>query len=148
PIVADGRLFIAAKTHANPPQQQRQPQQFVLAIRPHDGKVAWKAEVGTYREGQRFYYYSRMEQEPQPQLVHRGGAIYGDPHRGILARLAADSGPLEWGYGYQTEKYQSSSRFFYYDMQSEPMALAGPPLEAEGSFVVKGMKSSRISAFE
>jgi outer membrane protein assembly factor BamB len=149
PIAADGRIFIPAKTHANPPQQQRQPQQLVLAIQPHDGKVVWKAEVGTYREGQRYYFYSRMEQEPQPQLVHRGGAIYVDTHQGILARLDADSGALEWGYGYQTEKYQSSSHFFfYYDMQPQTLALGGPPLMVEAAFLVKGMKSSKISAME
>jgi outer membrane protein assembly factor BamB len=148
PIVAEGKLFVPAKTHANQPMQQRQPQQFVLAIQPHDGKVLWKTEVGTYREGPRYYFYSRLEQEPQPQLLYRGGAIYVDTHQGILARLDADSGALLWGYGYQTERYQSSYRFFYYDMQSEPMALGGPPLVMEDSFLVKGMKSSRISAVE
>ncbi len=40
PLLADGKLFIAAKTQANPQQRQGQPQQFVLAIQPHDGKVA------------------------------------------------------------------------------------------------------------
>jgi outer membrane protein assembly factor BamB len=148
PIAAEGKLFIPAKTHANQPMQQRQPQQFVLAIRPHDGKVLWKTEVGTYREGMRYFFYYRLEQEPQPQLLYRGGALYVDTHQGIVGRLDADSGALLWGYGYQTEKYQSSYRFFYYDMQSEPVAAGNPPLVMDGSFLIKGMKSSRISAIE
>src|SRR5262249_52041742 len=37
PIVVDGTLFVAAKTQLDQ-QQQRPQQQFVLAIRPHDGK--------------------------------------------------------------------------------------------------------------
>ena len=146
--MANGRLFIAARTLGNQPQQQRQPQQFVLAIQPHDGKVVWKTEVGTYREGQRFFFYSRTEQDPQPQLVSRGGALYVDTHVGILARLDIDSGELDWGYGYRTEPFQSAYRFFYYDEPQVPMAVGGPPLAMEGSFLVKGMKSSRISAFE
>ncbi len=149
PIVADGKLFVPAKSQPNPQQQQRQPQQFVLAIQPHDGKVVWKTEVGTFREGERYYfYYNRADQEPQPQLLHRGGALYVDTHQGILARLDADSGGLEWGYGYPTEPYQSSYRFFYYDEPKEPMAAGGPPLWMEGSFLVKGVKSSRVSAVE
>ncbi len=55
PLLADGKLFIAAKTQANPQQQQGLPQQFVLAIQPHDGKVLWKTEVGTFRQGQQYY---------------------------------------------------------------------------------------------
>ena len=41
----------------NPQQQQGLPQQFVLAIQPHDGKVLWKTEVGTFRQGQQMYFY-------------------------------------------------------------------------------------------
>jgi outer membrane protein assembly factor BamB len=148
PIVADGKLFVAAKSLPNPQQQQRQPQQFVLAIQPHDGKVLWKTEVGSFREGQRYYFYYRAEQEPQPRLVHRGGTLYVDTHQGILARLDAESGGLEWGFGYPTEPYQSSMRFFYYDEPKDPLAAGGPPLRVEEAFLIKGMKSSKICAVE
>jgi outer membrane protein assembly factor BamB len=148
PIVADGKLFVAAKSLPDPQQQQRQPQQFVLAIQPHDGKVLWKTEVGAFREGQRYFYYNRVDQEPQPRLISRGGTIYVDTHQGILARLDAEGGELEWGYGYPTESYQSSLRFFYYDEPKEPMAAGGPPLRMEEAFLIKGMKSSKVSAIE
>ena len=147
PIVVDGKLYIAAKSLPDQ-QQQRQPQQFVLAIRPHDGKVLWKTEVGTFRQGQRFFFYNRAEQDPQPQLVHRGGAIYVDTHVGILARLDADSGELDWGYGYRTEQYQSAYRFFYFDEPQEAKAASAAPLWAGESFVVKGVQSSRVCAVE
>ena len=42
------------------------------------------------------------------------GAIYVDTHVGVLARLDAESGELDWGYGYQTEPVQSQSRFFFF----------------------------------
>jgi outer membrane protein assembly factor BamB len=148
PIAADGKLFVAAKTLSTPQQQQRQPQQFVLAIQPHDGKVLWKTEVGVFREGQRYFYYNRLEQEPQPRLIARGGTIYVDTHQGILARLDADDGELEWGFGYPTEPYQSSMRFFYYDMPNDPKAAGGPPIALEESFLIKGMKSIMISAID
>ena len=52
-MLADGKLFVTAKTGPNPqqPQMQNQPQQLVLAIQPHDGKILWKTEVGTFRQG-------------------------------------------------------------------------------------------------
>jgi outer membrane protein assembly factor BamB/TolA-binding protein len=148
PIIADGKLFVAAKSLPDQ-QQQRTPQQFLLAIRPHDGKVLWKTEVGTFRQGQRFFFYNRVEQDPQPQLVHRGGAIYVDTHVGILARLDADSGELDWGYGYRTEPYQSANRFFFYfDEPQESKAATATPFWAGESFLVKGVQSSRVCAVE
>ena len=103
PLLADGKLFIAAKTQANPQQRQGLPQQFVLAIQPHDGKVLWKTEVGTFRQGQQFFYYYMRDTSPQPRLVYRAGAVYLDTHVGVLARLDADSGAFDWGYGYKTD---------------------------------------------
>ena len=40
---------------------------------------------------------------PQPRLVYRAGAIYVDTHVGVLARLDAESGAFDWGYGYKTD---------------------------------------------
>ena len=113
PLLAGGKLFIAAKSQANP-QQQGQPQQTVLAIQPHDGKVIWKTEVGTFRQGQQYYYYGYREPSAQPQLVLRAGALYVDTHVGVLARLDAESGALDWGYGYQTDHVQGQGRFFFF----------------------------------
>ena len=56
PILARGTLFVAGKSSASTNGgQDSQPRQFVLAIRPHDGKLLWKTEVGIFREGQRYY---------------------------------------------------------------------------------------------
>ncbi len=149
PIAVDGRLYVAAKSLANQQQQQRQPQQFVLSIQPHDGKVLWKTEVGTFRQGQQMYNYGyNREPSPQPRLLPRGGALYVDTHVGVLARLDADTGALDWGYGYKTEPYQSSYRFFYYDEPPQTLAEGSAPLLAGETFLVKGMQSSRLYAID
>ena len=148
PLLADGKLFIAAKSQANPQQRQGLPQQFVLAIRPHDGKVLWKTEVGTFRQGQQNFYYYMPDTSPQPRLVYRAGAIYLDTHVGVLARLDAESGAFDWGYGYKTAPFQSGYRFFYYYMPQEPEAKGGPPLQAGEAFLVKGTQSERLYAVE
>jgi outer membrane protein assembly factor BamB len=150
PLLADGKLFVAVKTGANPQQpQQGLPQQLLLAIQPHDGKVLWKTEVGTFRQGAqfRFYYYSRAP-SPQPRLVTRAGAVYLDTHVGVLARLDADSGNLDWGYAYKTDPFQSSYRFFFYYQPQEPQAAGSQPLEAGDAFLIKGAQSGRLYAVE
>jgi len=147
PLLADGKLFVAAKTQANPMQRQGLPQQFLLAIQPHDGKVLWKTEIGTFRQGQQFWYRAR-DTSPQPRLVYRAGAVFLDTHVGVLARLDADSGALDWGYGYKTDPFQSASRFFFYYEPQEPQATGGVPLETGEAFLLKGMQSERLYAVE
>jgi outer membrane protein assembly factor BamB len=147
PLLADGKLFITGKSNANPQQRQGLSQQFVLAIQPHDGKVIWKTEVGTFRQGmQHFWFYGR-DNSPQPRLVYRSGSIYVDTHVGVLARLDADSGALDWGYGYKTDKFQSGYRFFFYQPQ-EPQAAGSQPLQTGDAFLVKGTQSERLYAVE
>src|SRR5262249_21719069 len=90
PVLAGGNLFVAAKTGPNPqqPQMQNQPQQLVLAIQPHDGKILWKTEVGTFRQGQRMFFFMNFrDNSPQPRLTYRSGAVYVDTHVGVLGRL-------------------------------------------------------------
>jgi outer membrane protein assembly factor BamB len=147
PIVADGKFDIPAKTQLNP-QQQRQAQQYVLAIEPHDGKVLWKADVATYRQNERYFYYYARDQDPQPRLVERRGSLYIDTHQGVLTRLDSDSGDIDWGYGYRTDPVQSQFRFFFYDEPQEAKSAGGPPTPVGESLLVKGMKSDRISAIE
>ncbi len=98
----------------------------MLAIQPHDGKVLWKTEVGTFRQGQQFfYYYMRDTVAPAAAGLPRG-AIYVDTHVGVLARLDADSGALDWGYGYQTDaRFSRAYRFFYYDHAAGAEAVGG-----------------------
>ena len=127
--------------------RQGLPQQFVLAIQPHDGKVLWKTEVGTFRQGQQYFYYYMPDTSPQPRLVYRAGAIYLDTHVGVLARLDAETGAFDWGYGYKTAPFQSGYRFYYY-MPQEPEAIGGPPLQTGEAFLVKGMQSERLYAVE
>jgi outer membrane protein assembly factor BamB len=151
PMLADGKLFVTAKTAPNPqqPQMQNQPQQLVLAIQPHDGKILWKTEVGTFRQGQRwFFYYYRRDDSPQPRLSYRSGAVYVDTHIGVLGRLDPDSGALDWGYGYKTDPYQSSYSFWYYYQPREPTVGPSPPLSTGEALLIKGMQSDRLYAID
>jgi outer membrane protein assembly factor BamB len=148
PILAGGKLFVAAKTQANPQERQGLPQQFVLAIQPRDGKVLWKTEVGTFRQGQQYYYYYMKDTSPQPRLVFKAGAIYLETHVGVLARLDAETGSYDWGYGYKTAPFESGYRFFFYAQPQDPQAIGGPPLQSAETFLVKGMQSDRLYAVE
>ncbi len=140
---------MAAKVPQNPQQPQGPQQQIALAIQPHDGKILWKTEVGTFRQGQRWYFYMyNRDDSPQPRLTYRSGAVYADTHVGVLGRLDPDSGTLEWGYGYKTEGYQSAYRFWFYDMNQEPTIAPSPPLSVGEALLVKGTKSERLYAID
>jgi outer membrane protein assembly factor BamB len=153
PILAKGTLFVTGKSsQATNSSQDNQPRQYVLAIRPHDGKMLWKTEVGIFREGERYYwYYGNRETTPQPQLVYRAGSVYIDTHNGILARLDAESGMVDWGYGYPTEPVQSQSRFFFFwsgMQESTPTPAASGPLQAGDVVLIKGAKSDHLCAID
>jgi len=147
PILADGKLFQAAKTQANPQQRQGLPQQFVLAIQPHDGKLLWKAEIGTFRQGQQYFFYYSRDPSPQPRLVERAGAVYADTHVGVLARLDADSGTLDWGFGYKTDPPRAEY-FFWYRAPQEQTSASSPPLPAGDALLVKGTQSERLCSID
>jgi outer membrane protein assembly factor BamB/TolA-binding protein len=149
PLLADGKLFVAAKPFQGP-QRQGPPQEFLLAIQPHDGKLLWKTEIGTFRGGVQFYFFSyRRDTAPQPRLLQRGGAVYIDTHVGVLGRLDAESGALEWGYGYKTDPYQSSYNFwFWYYEPEEAKPQASAPQKSGDAFLVKGAESDRLYAMD
>jgi outer membrane protein assembly factor BamB len=149
-LLASGKLFITAKTNANPQQQQGLPQQFVLAIQPHDGKVLWKTEIGTFRQGQQYFYYNYGgDPAPQPRLVYRAGAVYIDTHVGVFARLDADTGALDWGYGYRTDPVKGQSFWFWDDNQQAEKAIASSePLQTGEAFLIKGMQSDRLYSLD
>ena len=146
PILGGGTLFIAGKTPMQ--RQQGQPQQFLLAIRPHDGKLLWKTEIGQFRQVQQFYYYGMGDTSPQPRLAFRAGSVYIDTHAGVLARLDAETGALEWGYAYPTDPVQGSMMFFFGYRNQEPTAISGAPLEAGDALLIKGAKSGKICAID
>jgi outer membrane protein assembly factor BamB len=148
PLLADGKLYIAGKTQPNPQQQRQPPRHLVMAIRPYDGKLLWKTDVASSRQGQPMYFYYRPDNSPQPRLLLRSGAVYLDTHVGILGRLDAESGALEWGYGYKTAPAQSQSRFFFYEQSDEPKVASTPPLQAGDAFLVKGVESGRLEAID
>jgi len=154
PILARETLFVTGKSSAstNGGQQDSQPRQFVLAIRPHDGKLLWKAEAGIFREGERSYwYYGPRESSPQPRLFYRAGSVYVDTHNGILARLDAESGMVNWGYGYPTDPVQSQSRFFFFFdemQQASPTTACSDPLPLGDAVLIKGVKSDRLCALD
>jgi outer membrane protein assembly factor BamB len=147
PILAGETLYVVGKTPTN--QQQGQPHQYVLAIRALDGKLLWKVEVGTFRQmqNQMFMFYGMPDDSPQPKLFKHAGSIYVDTHVGILARLDAESGELDWGYGYQTAPVEGS-RFFYRRMQQKEMSASSVPLKAGEALILKGAKSGRIHALD
>jgi outer membrane protein assembly factor BamB len=148
PLLADGKLYIIAKSLQNP-QQQDLAKQYVLAIRPEDGKILWKSEVGTFRQGQQmYYYYYTKDTTPHPRLLLHAGALYVDTHAGVLARLDAESGLLDWGYGYKTEAVQSQDRFFYYMPPADPTTASAAPLRLGDTLLVKGAKSDQIEAVD
>ena len=149
PLLHEGKLYIIAKSIANQ-QQQDLPKQFVLAIRPDDGKLLWKAEVGTFRQGAPMYsYYFVKDTNPQPRLVLRAGSLYVDTHAGVLARLDADTGTLDWGYGYKTDAVEAQDGMrFYYMPPAEPTTISAAPLGLGGALLVKGAKSDRIEAID
>ena len=133
PLLADGKLFITAKTNANPQQQQGQPQQFVLAIQPHDGKLLWKTEIGMFRQGQQYLLVLLgATRAPQPRLIYRAGAVYIDTHVGVFARIDADTGVLDWGYGYKTDPVQGPDRFFFWDDYQQPEKATEQPAAPDG----------------
>jgi len=150
PILARETLFVAAKTGMAQRQQQNQPDQFVLAIRPHDGKLLWKTQIGTFRQGRQMYsYYGMADSSPQPRLACRAGSLYVDTHAGVLARLDAESGRIDWGYGYETEPTQTGGRFFFYRMgNQEPTSSASVPTEAGEALLVKGAKAGQVCAID
>lgn len=149
PLPVGDRVFVVARSSMNQ-QPQQGPGLFVLAIEPSDGTVIWKAEVGTLRQGQQRIYYGMPFQEAQPQLVHRGGAVFLDTHAGVLVRLDAETGDLAWGYAYETEPVSGTGGrvFFSSNRVPDPVTAAGRPVEVDGALVVKGAKSGRIAAID
>jgi outer membrane protein assembly factor BamB len=149
PLLADGKLFLTAKSQPNPQQNQGLPQQLVLAIQPHDGKILWKTEVGTFRQGQQMFFFGPMRDSTQPRLFYRSGAVYVDTHVGVLGRIDADSGVLDWGYGYQTAPFQGMNRFvFFYNQPQEATVGPSPPLPAGEALMIKGSQSDRLYAID
>ena len=148
PILTPTALLIAGKSAPNNNGQERLAQQVVLAIRPHDGKLLWKTEVGTFREAQQYFYYAMRDNAPQPRLTYHAGSVYIDTHVGVMARLDAESGKLDWGYGYRTEAIQGQSRFFFRMQPQSPTPLGAAPLVDGGTLLIKGARSERIAALD
>jgi outer membrane protein assembly factor BamB len=149
PLLGDDVMFVPAKAQPNPQQNQPLPQQMVLAIQPHDGKLLWKSEIGVFRQAQqRFFYYGMRDNAPQARLFARAGSLYIDTHVGVLARLDPGGGGLDWGYGYKTDPPQAEMYFFMYNRIQEPNAVSGRPLESGDAILIKGAQSSRMYAID
>ena len=147
PILADGKLFHAAKTPANP-QQQRQglPQQFVVAIQPHDGKIALEdrdRDVSP-RCSSTFTITTVAIHRPS-----RGSC--SAPARSISTRMSASwrgSIPIPafsiGDIGYKTDPVRSGYFFWYYqpaEHDRSPEPTADPRAR---QFLVKGAQSERL----
>ncbi|MGP0064042.1 MAG: hypothetical protein ACLQGP_10655, partial [Isosphaeraceae bacterium] len=103
----------------------------------------------SFRQAQQMSFYGYgSPPSPQPRLLYRAGRIYVDTHIGVMGRLDADSGVLDWGYGYKTDQVQSPYGFFYYYQPQEPLAAGSPPVESGEAFLIKGVQSSRMYSIE
>jgi hypothetical protein len=78
----------------------------------------------------------------------RAGSLYIDTHNGVLARLDADGGAVDWGFGYPTDAPQSSRFFGGYNMVQEPKPTGEPPLAFGDTLLIKGARSSRLCAID
>ena len=132
PILADGKLFVAAKSLPNPQQQQR-PAAAVRAGDPAARRQGPLEDRGRHvpRRASSYYFYYRAE--------HDAPAAAGPPRGGDLCRYARrassrGSTPIPAGSigasAIRPSPYQSSIPFFYYDEPQEPMAVGEPPLQA------------------
>jgi outer membrane protein assembly factor BamB len=150
PLLVGGTLYIAAKSGMNQ-RQNGTSVQYLVAIRGHDGKLLWKAELGVFRQNEQYYNPYQQNTSPQAQLFHRAGSIYVDTHVGVLARVAAETGAIDWGFGYRTDPVQGQNRFFFAfdgNMQAEPAAAGAPPLASGELLLIKGAQSDRLYAVE
>ncbi len=150
PLLAGGRLYLAARGPGDP-QQGGMPQQMVLAIQPGDGKLLWKTAVGTLKQGNDYYYYYAPPAEPTPRLLLDAGTLYLDTHAGVLARLDAETGALDWGFGYPTEAAgMGMNRFMIFDEMPSAggESAGGTPQRSGAAMLIKGAKSDRLKAID
>lgn len=151
PVLSADALLIAGKSSGGYSYNgmDSQPRQYVLALRPHDGKLLWKAEVAAFRESQRYYYYNMRDQAPQPRIAVHAGSVYVDTHQGVMVKLDAKTGAVEWGYGYPTEPMEGQSRILFVRAQAQdPAPVGAPPIAAGDALLVKGAKSDRIAVID
>jgi outer membrane protein assembly factor BamB len=150
PLLAAGKLFLPAKGQSN---NQGQPAQLVVAIDPKDGKILWKSEAGLLRQGQTYYYYGQASSDPPPRLLYRAGTLYLDTHQGVLARLEAESGDVDWGFAYPTDAAQmgGGGRFVFiggFQQFVMDSTTSSPPLFLGDALLIKGAKSDRLTAID
>lgn len=143
PLLGDDLLFVATESQQNQPL----PGQWVLAIRPHDGKLIWKTEIGSFRQNRQRYYYGQRQTTPRPRLLLDAGALYVDTQIGVVARLDADSGTLEWGFGHQTAPVQGN-RYIVYNRGAASAVEGGGPVPLGDSLLIKGAQSSRLLSID
>ncbi|WZO96231.1 PQQ-binding-like beta-propeller repeat protein [Isosphaeraceae bacterium EP7] len=149
PLLVGETLFVAAKSGMNQ-RQQGKAEQFLVAIRGHDGKLLWKAELGALRSVEQYWNPYQQSSSTQPQLFYRAGSVYVDTHLGVLARVTAETGAIDWGFGYRTDPVQGQNRFFFFNgnMQVEPAGSGNPPLAAGELLLIKGAQSDRLYAVD
>ena len=78
PTLVNGKLLIAAKDQSN---GQGTPQFSVLAIRPLDGEILWRTDLGITRSSNSYYYYNVEAGAPAPVPLPIGDGLRRDPPR-------------------------------------------------------------------
>ena len=150
PLLADGKLFIAGQEPAEPPAEPG-PAAAVGAGHPAPRRQDPLEDGG------------RLVPPGPADVLLRADARHiaasrGSPTgrgrststrtSGILARLDADSGTLDWGYGYQTDAFQSMYRSS--TTISRRSRRSGPALRSSSgeALLIKGMQSDRLYAID
>jgi len=82
--------------------------------------------------------------------LYRAGILYIDTQQGVFARLDADSGTVDWGYGYKTDPVQGGGRMIFFNgmPQQETTVAGSDPLALGDALLIKGMQSTRLYALE
>ena len=135
---------------AEPPAAaQGQPQQVVLAIQPHDGKILWKTEVGSFRQGSRCSSTGTRD-TARPSRGSSTGRGRSTSTRTSACSVGSTPTPgCSIGDTATRPTPTSPSRyFFYYYQPQEP--TAGPVLRSQSgeALLIKGMQSDRLYAID
>lgn len=135
PLVAGDRVYLTAAKNGQGSEL------YALAVQAADGKQLWSTRLGTHQSDPTQMWHRRS---PQPALLLDGGRLYIDTQAGAIVALDASAGAIEWGFAYDSTAPDNNN---WYNQPSQ-FTTAAPPLLAEGTLYVKGMRSDRLYAID
>lgn len=135
PLPAGDRIYIAASKTGQGAEIH------TLALQASDGKLLWSTHLGTHQADPSQMWHRRS---PQPSLILYGGKVYIDTHAGALVVLDATSGSVDWAFAYDSTMPEANN---WYN-QPSAFTTAAPPILADNTLYLKGMRSDRIYALD